>query len=205
MRGRLPEPWLGSVAACLMLAVAAAPPALACACCTDPGQRLVETVEIDAYAAGLLAEVAFTGQARLVTGPRGPEEVEGMTTASDVWRLTLTRETKRWLFAFDDGKGNTGGLTFELPARVTKFEVDPHDAEAPEPPSGPVLYKEWRLTAKASGTGLLAGSVGGDQQATLILHGRGNSCTDASQFTAWSIVLFGSKATNTLFGGLRAP
>jgi hypothetical protein len=95
-------------------------------------------------------------------------------------------------------------LTFEVPATVTKFEVDPRDSDDAANGHAPVLYKEWRLTAAARGTGMFKGATGGDQQATLILHGRGNSCTDASQFNAWTLVLHGSKATATLFGTLSA-
>jgi hypothetical protein len=49
---------------------------------------------------------------------------------------------------------------------------------------------------------MFKGVTGGDQRATLILHGRGNSCTDASQFNAWTLVLHGPKGTSTLFGTL---
>jgi hypothetical protein len=52
---------------------------------------------------------------------------------------------------------------------------------------------------------MFKGATGGDQRATLILHARGNGCTDASQFDAWTLVLHGAKATNTLFGSLSAP
>jgi hypothetical protein len=52
---------------------------------------------------------------------------------------------------------------------------------------------------------MFASVVGGAQKATLILQGRGNSCTDAGQFNAWTLVLHGPKQTISLFGNLLAP
>jgi hypothetical protein len=101
---------------------------------------------------------------------------------------------------FLGGEGG-GKLTFKLPLSFAKFEVDPRQSDQ-ESGTGPVLYKEWRLTFGPQGTGMFKGVTGGDQRATLILHGRGNSCTDASQFNAWTLVLHGPKGTSTLFGTL---
>jgi hypothetical protein len=39
--------------------------------------------------------------------------------------------------------------------------------------------------------------------AKLILHGSGNSCTDGSSFTHWSLVVRGSGVRFTLIGALR--
>jgi hypothetical protein len=80
--------------------------------------------------------------------------------------------------------------------------VDPREAK-PDRGLGPALYKEWKLTAPASGTGVFAPGTGARQRITLILQGRGNRCTDASHFTAWTLVVHGPAAEYTLFGALK--
>lgn len=178
-------------------------PARACACCSNTGQRLVDTKPIDDFAAGILADVKFEPAAHLYTGEADLETLGGITTKSTDFQLAVNKTSGSWEFNFADNGGG-GKLTFALPKTITRFEVDPRDP-VPEPGTGPVLYKEWRLTAPAVGNGMFKGATGGDQRATLILHARGNSCTDASQFDAWTLVLHGSKSTNKLFGGLSAP
>lgn len=178
-------------------------PVHACACCSNEGQRTVETEKIDAYSAGVLAEIRFADAAHIYTGEADLESIGGVTAKSTDFHLAVTQTEASWEFAFGNG-GDGGNLTFKLPKGISKFEVDPREADPDSSRQGPLLYKEWRLTTKAVGTGMFKGATGGDQQATLILHGRGKNCTDASQFTAWTLVLHGSKATNTLFGTLSA-
>jgi hypothetical protein len=178
-------------------------PAHACACCSNTGQRMVDTKPIDDFAAGILADLQFAPAAHLYTGEADVETLGGIATKSTDFQLAVAKAAGSWDLHFEDGAGG-GKLTFTLPKTITRFEVDPR-APIPEPGTGPVLYKEWRLTAPAVGSGMFKGATGGDQRATLILHGRGNSCTDASQFDAWTLVLHGPKATNTLFGSLTAP
>jgi hypothetical protein len=191
------------------LAIALALPgqaAHACACCSNEGQRYVETNALQDYETGILTDIRFGSTARLYTGEG---DADGGWTKSDSpeFQLSVTKNADKaaatWTFGLSQ-PGTTGTLTFAIPKAMTKFEVDPRE---PSPPggTGPVLYKEWRLTAPARGTGLLATVTGGDQKATLILHGRGNSCTDASQFTAWTLVLHGTKITTSFFGSLTAP
>ena len=194
---------VAATAAMLALVLADVGPARACACCSNTGQRNVDTKPIDAFAAGILADVQFAPAAHLYTGEADVESLGGIATKSTDFQLAVSKAAGSWEFNFADSSGG-GKLTFVLPKAITRFEIDPRDP-APEPGTGPVLYKEWRLTAAAVGSGMFKGATGGDQRATLILHGHGNSCTDASQFDAWTLVLHGSKATNTLFGSLSAP
>lgn len=189
--------------AMLAFVLAAATQANACACCTNAGQRNVGRSKIDAYAAGVLDAVRFGVDAQLYTGEADIGDIKGIKAASDRWTMVVAKTSKTWRFAFDDGKGNTGDLVFALPAVVTKFEVDPRAPEPARSNGESLLYKEWRFTTKAKGTGMFEGITGDPQQATLILHGRGNNCTDASQFTAWTLVLHGAKGTITVFGPLQ--
>jgi hypothetical protein len=193
-----------AAAAALLLSIAGSGPALACACCSNDGQRYVETDKLDAYATGLLDELHFASAAHLYTGEADVEDIAGIAAKSTDFQLAVTKSEKSWLFDFkEDGGGGT--LALELPDRVTKFEVDPRDTQSRTPGTGPVLYKEWRLAMAPRGTGMFAGATGGEQKATLILQGSGNSCTDASQFHAWTIVLHGPKGTISFYGDLAKP
>jgi hypothetical protein len=192
------------LAVAVLLAMAcASDTALACACCSNDGQRYVETQPIDAYAAGVLADIRFAEAAHLYTGEADVADIKGVAAKSSAFRLTVSKSETSWVFEFAEAGGG-GKLAFAMPKNVTKFEIDPREANADTIRQGPLLYKEWRLTAKVQGSGMFEGAIGGDQQATLILHGRGNSCTDAGQFNAWTLVLHGSKATATFYGALSS-
>ena len=82
--------------------------------------------------------------------------------------------------------------------------LDPRHGER-EGGLGPALYKEWRLTAPAAGTGIFAPGVGRGQLVTLILQGHGNSCASAADFTHWTLVVSGPAAEYHLFGHLVQP
>jgi hypothetical protein len=83
----------------------------------------------------------------------------------------VSRQKGRMVFALRDQKGRVGNLVLALPKTVSIFEVDPRD-EDKEGGLGPLLYKEWKLTANAAGDGLFGAEVKG-QKITLVLHGRG--------------------------------
>ena len=70
------------------------------------------------------------------------------------------------------------------PARpaLSVFEVDPRDR--PDRGQGPTLYKEWKLSAPAAGSGVFQPGIAPRQLLTLILQGGGNSCTSADRFFA---------------------
>ncbi len=65
-----------------------------------------------------------------------------------------------------------------------------------------MLYKEWKLTGEVTGTGAFSATNGVKQSLTLILQGRGNSCTSAVDFTHWTLVMEGPKGRYSLFGEL---
>lgn len=194
---------LQAVAAALVLSIACSGSALACACCSNEGQRYVETVQIASLAAALLDEISFAPAAHLYTGEADVESIEGLGAKSTEFQLAVTKNDKSWLFDFI-AEGGGGQLALPWPDRVTRFEVDPRDQKG-APGTGPALYKEWRLTATPRGTGMFAGVTSGQQKATLILQGRGNSCTDSGQFHAWTLVLSGPKGTITFYGDLANP
>jgi hypothetical protein len=87
-----------------------------------------------------------------------------------------------------------------VPQNISIFEVDPH--ESPDQGTGPLLYKEWKLTGDITAFGAFDRANGARQKLTLILQGRGNSCTSAADFTHWTLVTEGPKGTYSLFGEL---
>jgi len=91
---------------------------------------------------------------------------------------------------------------FPLPRRLVRFMVDPRDEEATSAGGGPRLYKEWRLASTADLSGLVAENED-KAQATLILHGHGNGCTSAEDFTHWTLQVSGPDVTFTLLGKLK--
>jgi hypothetical protein len=111
---------------------------------------------------------------------------------------------KTFGFAFHGYPGFSGTLSFPFPEKVSIFEVDTR--VTPDDGTGPILYKEWKLTGKATGTQNFEAANDGEHHLTLILQGRGSACTSASDFTHWTLVMEGPKANYSLFGDLeRAP
>jgi hypothetical protein len=174
--------------------------ALACACCTDEGQRNVATVELDSGRRQEIESLRFGGKATLFTGAGDVEGVEGITTPSGSYDLTAKWLDNRLVFSFRDKGGRTGTLALARPNTVSVFEVDPRNV--PDKGHGPVLYKEWKLSAPAAGSGVFAPGTAPRQILTLIIHGHGNSCTSAIDFSHWTLVMQGPKANYTLFGNL---
>jgi hypothetical protein len=187
---------------CLSL-LAYAPEASACACCSEPGQRVEGSGALDAYSKGELGRLRFSKKARLYTSAAGMAGVKGITDPSDTYELTQTRASDRWTFTFKDAKGRIGSVSFTLPSMMEYFFVDTQDGK---PSTDPVLYKEWRLVAPATTTGVFAPAASaGSPTVRLVVQGRGNSCTFAEQLTSFSLIVSGPSAGFTIFGRLDAP
>ena len=58
------------------------------------------------------------------------------------------------------------------------------------------------VSAPASGSGVFQPGIASRQVLTLILQGGGNSCTSASDFSHWTLVMQGPQANYTLLGDL---
>jgi hypothetical protein len=173
---------------------------LACACCTNQGQRRVGVEQLDSGKRDELSRLRFGPVAQLFAGERDPADIKGIATPSDRYELRVSQAGNRWTFEFRDKGGRSGTLSLSLPSTVSIFEVDPRDE--PDRGHGPSLYKEWKLTSKAAGTGIFAPSMGNEQRITLIMQGRGNSCTSADHFGHWTLVESGPKGDYSLFGEL---
>lgn len=182
-----------------MAILTAAMPALACACCTDTAWR---NVAVQKLASARLAEISNLQFAKAAFLKQGESDggIKGLPDARQAYELTMSREKDRLAFAFRDDKGRHGALTLALPKTISIFEVDPRGDEK-DKGLGPSLYKEWKLTAKAVGSGIFQTATAG-QQLTLVLHGRGNACTSSDQFTDWALLVHGKGGTFTLYGAL---
>jgi hypothetical protein len=196
-RGRL-------VLAALVL-LAATGEAWACACCTNPGQRYVDVETLDSGRFEEVERLRFGTEARLYVGGAGVEAITGIQDPVERYDLGVnwakTHSGKTNLsFTLDNPGGRSGTLSLRLPKTISVFEVDPRDS--PDQGTGPVLYKEWKLTGEVTGTGAFSAANGVKQSLTLVLQGRGNSCTSAVDFTHWTLVMEGPKGRYSLFGEL---
>ena len=193
--------WLRCLGFALAMAIPpASRPALACACCTHEGQRNVGTIMPDAGMRQQVESLRFAGKAKLYTGEGDLEAIEGIATPSDDYDITAAWRDNRLTFSFRDKNSRTGTLALAWPKSIAVFQVDPRNGS--DAGQGPALYKEWKLSAPASATGVFARGAGPRQTLTLIIQGQGNSCTDASDFSHWTLVMQGPKANYTLFGKL---
>ena len=177
--------------------------AMACACCSERGERHVMTGELADYQWAEIDRLRFGPSADLYTGEGDAKEIEGIANPDSSYALTAVREGKKITFTFKGADRGAGTLSMTLPDKIAFFEVDPRDA-TPETPE-PSLYKEWKFTAEPTGTGDFAAGAGKGQHLTLILQGRGNNCVSAEDFGHWSMVMEGPKGNYLLFGDMGTP
>ena len=196
-----------ALAIAALVALAAPGEGLACACCTNPGQRYVDVETLDPGRLEEIESLRFGKEARLFVGEAGVEAIKGIQNPAEryelrvYWNKTHAAVGKTDLnFTLTNPGGWSGTLSLRLPQTISIFEVDPRDS--PDQGTGPVLYKEWKLIGEVTGTGAFSGTNSPKQVLTLILQGRGNSCTSAADFTHWTLVTEGTKGVYSLFGTL---
>ncbi len=182
--------------------IAVEPPALAAACSTEPGWRFVETEGL-AKRTAEIDKLHFARAAKMAVGDK-PEDkrIRGIKDAGENYKVEVTRSQDLMTFTFKDEQGRSGMLAFRMPATIQIFEVDPRTVVNAQG-QGPALYKEWKITAYTTkGDGLFKAAVTRNTKITLVLHGSGNACTTADQFTAWTMLVFGPANKFTLYGTL---
>lgn len=185
----------------VLLACAIWNDAFACACCTNPGQRNVGVAKLNSGKIQEIQSLRFAASAQLFVGEADPEFFKGITSPSEHYELNAAWQKDQLVFAFRDKPGRSGTLTLPRPNTVSIFEVDPRTGK-PDSGTGPSLYKEWKLASKPAGSGIFSVGLGPSQLLTLIMQGRGNSCTSSIDFTHWTLVMQGPKAGFTFFGDL---
>jgi hypothetical protein len=184
----------------LTLLLFSAEKALACACCTSEAQRKVEIETIATHHTDEFNKLKFRKEAKLKLGDGYDEGIKGLNDPEEDFSVAVTRQKDRYVFALKDNKGRGGNLTLILPKAVSIFEVDTRDDQE-KTGYGPRLYKEWKLTGNVTGDGIFRNSAGPNRRVTLVLHGRGASCTEASDFKHWTLMVHAPKTeTYTFFG-----
>ena len=186
----------------VLLLCAAWRDARACACCTSVGERTDLVMKFESYYSDEIQRLRFSATAQLFLGEADPESVKGIATPSERYDLQAHWKNDRMLFSFRDQANHSGTLAIARPRTISIFHVDPRDDPPPPPSRGPVLYKEWRLSSPASGTGIFAPGLSQGQTLTLVLQGRGNNCTSAADFSHWMLVMWGPKTKYRFFGDL---
>ena len=173
--------------------------AFACACCSNRAARYVEIEKLSEGRRGEIDRMVFARVAFFAESAADlPIQDFGPT-----FELEVAQTREEMVFSFRDERRRVATLTLSIPDIISIFEVDPRGGTSDEG-LGPVLYKEWQLTADARGTAVFGPLVQTGQRLTLILHGRGRGCTEAEHFTDWTLLIHGPAGNLTLYGALAA-
>lgn len=182
-------------------------PTWACACCSEHGERFESIGPVDEYSKEVLAGMQFASEASLYETTGGwDHDVMGINNPakSNLYHLQVRRAEADWVFSVHDDGGNEGTLSVTATDRLRQFAVDTN----PEQPNqgeyvSVKLYKEWEISGSVSGTGIFDAGHQSPVTARIIFHGLGNSCTDTSQFSNWTLDVFGPEAKYRFFGELK--
>jgi hypothetical protein len=190
--------------------------AFACACCSEPGEYHISTDKPDKYNVDLLSEMKFDEASYLFMNEAGFDVIKGLDSiaksyesdswvaAPDYFSLTNSFAAKTWKFNFKTKDGKNGSLTLPMPLQMLRFKADIHDGKS-SGGGGPLLYKEWRFKGSVqSGSGFFQAGIVKPTTYFLVLQGRGNSCDNAEDFTAWRLEIDGRKAQYAFFGKLSS-
>lgn len=171
----------------------------ACACCVEPGFYSINTSKPESYELEELSKIKFAG-AKLYDSA-GEDNVSGISSIGENYSLSGALQNSVWKFNFRDEKGAAGALNLLKPTSMVTYMVDIHDSKEDEET---VLYKEWRFKYKVqSGTGIFQKGIAPMTEYFLVLQGRGNGCTQASDFTHWRLEVTGKKADYAFYGRLK--
>ena len=198
---------LGPTLAALASALAAlclATDALACACCTNRAGRYVDVEKLADHRRDTIEQMTFAAEA--FVGQGAADHPIDLQDFGPALQLAVTQKKSEIVFAFrgEGSGGRTSEVTLALPDTISIFEVDPRGGE-PDAGLGPAFYKEWQLTGVATASGVLRPLVEGrDQKVSLIVHGRGRGCTEASEFSDWTLTINGPAGKLTLYGALTS-
>ena len=176
--------------------------AYACACCSNGGEWYQKSNSVDDYHFNEIDRLVFKPAANLYMTEAGEDVIQGMSSVSESYHVTLSKAQRRWTLAFKDAAGKTGTLSFSIPARMVRFAVDMHESEM-RGGAGPGLYHEWRFSGPVSGTGIFKKGMIGQTRFHLVLQGRSNSCVGAEAFTNWNLQISGPRAGYSFYGSFN--
>jgi hypothetical protein len=176
----------------------------ACACCSEPGVWYERTDAMSSYELSEINRLRFGAVANTYLTEAGEDSTQGIRNPAEEYSVSLSKRARRWELKFRDKQGRTGTLAFNVPASRVEFAADINDGQQSSG-GGPLLYKEWRLTGAASGTGIFQSGSTPQMKFRLVLQGRGNNCTDADMFDNWKLQIFGPRASYSFYGKLNDP
>jgi hypothetical protein len=172
-----------------------------CACCAEPGEWFENTGKMESHEAAELRNIKFDATAKLYLTAAGYEGTKGLPAQYDSFKLSDSFGRALALtLVFTGERGETGSLVLQLPQVATTFGADLRDH--PEGSAGPILYKEWRFTGTARGTGMFRKSVAPGTKFRLIFQGRGNNCLSSTDFKHWRLDITGPRADYAFYGAL---
>jgi hypothetical protein len=158
--------------------------------------RYVGVEPLGGWRLDMIGQMTFAEEA--FVAPGAADHPIDLTDCGPTLQLAGRQTKTEIVFALRGDAGRTSEVTLAIPDTISIFEVDPRGSE-PDSGLGPVLYKEWQLAGRAIVTGVLRPLVeSGDQKVTLIVHGRGRGCTEASEFADWTLTLQGPAGKLTL-------
>ena len=178
--------------------------ALACACCADAGDRRISTVPIDDYNKDILNSFRFAREASLYL-TADEEQSRGINNPDDSYDyfVDVNLAGENWVFSFSDQPGNVGTLTLAAGSLMRESAIDTKPETQTSDSYSPVeLYKEFELSGAVSATGIFAPGYTDLLVGHLVFHGLGNGCSDASQFTNWTLSVTGPETDFRFFGKL---
>ena len=174
---------------------------LACACCSEVGQWYERSSSIDNLELSQIQSLKFSPVAQLYLNAAGFDAVKGLSSNSEKYTVSLSKNQRTWNLKFKDELGKIGNLTFKIPTTAIFFATDAATRTQGERKSESILYKEVRMEGQVAGNGIFALGMGNDTKFRLIIQGKGNECMNAEDFATWNLQIFGSRASISFYGG----
>jgi hypothetical protein len=193
----------------IVLATGISGEALACACCSEPGQTNQSTEKIGSVNGGELKRLQFGSTGQLITAVDFPKNVKGVAAPSSKdYRLTSPVIKREIVLNLTDPAGGTGQITFPLPKKFSTYQNDPGAGGSKNPPKspggGPLLSKTWTLQGPVKLSGIFA-KAAKRGTAKLEIQGQGNSCTSAENLTSWKLEVAGRGVAFGMLGKFATP
>lgn len=186
----------------VLVAAGLASDARACACCASPGEFRDTVAKPSDYERTQIARLAFAAHATLFTGEADAGDIKGLKTSASDFNVAVDRAGQTWTMSFNEGGKAVGSLTFRVDQRLHQRAFDPRTTK-PEPSEMIALDKDWTLTSPVTGTGMF--DLAPAASIALVLHGRGNNCGAAEDFSRWTAVVNGQGFSFHFYGDLAEP
>jgi ketosteroid isomerase-like protein len=178
--------------------------AIACACCSNPGDYHSGLTDVDEFQLSQLQRVRFARPASLYMTEAGMEEdAFGVDQPKMAYSISSAFNRNVLKLTFRSGT-SVGTLELPLPNQMWTHAADIHDMKR-SGGGGPSLYKEWRLEGDVKGSGIFENGMTAPAKYELVLQGRGNGCDTPEDFNNWRLEVTGEKTRFAFYGKLARP